>query len=218
MTAADERERLKLVTGEPLSVKKPGEFRLDAFKSTRDPNIANVETLLTALPHYKIADAKDFVRLHPNETTHWSDELCFVNVPIVGQKRDTLHLIAEELAERHLPSNKIERFRLVLATKPHDVFFLCHVPSRNLDNPWNDTNLTACRTAKTRWSQVTSRKGEGVEGYQVTYAKDEDAFPAPRWPKQSLNELIYVTFTGCMILSEDHAGLLRLIGAKQSLA
>ena len=35
---------------------------------------------------------------------------------------------------------------------------------------------------------------------------------------RSLNELIYVTFTGCMILSEDHAGLLRLIGAKQSLA
>jgi hypothetical protein len=93
-----------------FSVKKPGEFKLDAFKSTRDPSIANVETLITALPHYRISDAKDFIRLHPNEATHWSPELCFVNVPIKGQKQDTLHLIAEELAERYLPSNRFSVF------------------------------------------------------------------------------------------------------------
>jgi hypothetical protein len=120
-----DRDRLKVVSDEPLSVKKPDEFDFDAFRSTHDPSIANVATLLTALPHYRIADAKDFVRLHPNETTHWSPELCFVNVPIKGQKQDTLHLITEQLAELYLPSNRIERFRLALATKPHDVPFLC---------------------------------------------------------------------------------------------
>ena len=72
------------------------------------------------------------MRLHPDEETYWSHELCFVNVPIKGQKRDTLHLIDEDLAMRYLPSGKIQRFRLALATKPFDVFFLCHVPSRNL--------------------------------------------------------------------------------------
>ena len=82
-----DRDRLKLVSEEPLSVKKPDEFDFDAFRSTHDPSIANVATLLTALPHYRIADAKDFVRLHPNETTHWSPELCFVNVPIKGKSR-----------------------------------------------------------------------------------------------------------------------------------
>ena len=70
------------------------------------------------LPHHNIAQAKDFVRLHPNEDTYWSPELCFVNVPIKGQKRDTLHLIDEDLAMRYLPSGRILRFRLVLATKP----------------------------------------------------------------------------------------------------
>jgi hypothetical protein len=34
-----------------------------------------------------MAQARDFVRLHPNEETHSSRELCFVNVPIKGQKR-----------------------------------------------------------------------------------------------------------------------------------
>jgi hypothetical protein len=37
------------------------------------------------------------------------------------------------------------------------------------------------------------------------------------WPKQSLDQLIEVTFNGRMILTEDHPGLLRLIGARQSL-
>jgi hypothetical protein len=213
-----DRDRLKVVSDEPLSVKKPDEFDFDAFRSTHDPSIANVATLLTALPHYRIADAKDFVRLHPNETTHWSPELCFVNVPIKGQKQDTLHLITEQLAELYLPSNRIERFRLALATKPHDVPFLCHVPSRNLDNSWNDTNSKACCEAKTNWTLVTSRKPEGIESYKITYARDgNQAFPEPNWPAQSLKDLIQVTFAGRMITSEDHPALLRLIGAKQSL-
>ena len=40
-------------------------------------------------------------------------------------------------------------------------------------------------------------------------------FPAPNWPKQTLDELILVTFNGRMIDKDDHPGLLRLIGAKQ---
>jgi hypothetical protein len=141
-----------------------------------------------------------------------------VNVPIKGQKRDTLHLIEEDLAMRYLPSAKVLRFRLALATKPDDVFFLCHVPSRNTDNTWNESNLKACEQAKTLWTQATSRKEEGVEAYKVDKSRDLDAFPAPKWPSQSLSELIGATFSGRMITSDDHPGLLRLIGAKQDVS
>jgi hypothetical protein len=68
-----------------ISIPKPSTFELDKFKSTRAAAVASVETLQTALPHNKIAAAKDFVRLHPDETKYWSPELCFVNVPITGQ-------------------------------------------------------------------------------------------------------------------------------------
>ena len=47
---------------------------------------------------------------------------------------------------------------------------------------------------------------------------DQDSFPEPSWPKQTLDELILVTFAGRMIDSDNHPGLLRLIGAKQSLS
>ena len=113
--------------------------------------------------------------------TKRSSELCFVSVPIKGQKRDTLHLIDEEIAMKYLPSARIKRFRLALATKPNDVFFLCHIPTRNLDNKFNETALDGCEKAKTLWTEVTSRKEENVDEYKVDFSKDQDAFPEPNW-------------------------------------
>ena len=133
----------------PLKIVKPS--FLEKFKSKRPPNIAGVETLLTPLTLMRIADVGDFVRLHRGEEDYWTCELCFVSVPIKGEKRHMLHLIDEEVAMQHLSSKKIKRQRLALASKPHDVFFFCIVPSQNLDNSWNATALTACEQAKTLW-------------------------------------------------------------------
>jgi hypothetical protein len=200
-----------------VAIEKPEEFSLERFRVKRDPSIGGVATLLTALPHHPIAQAKDFVRVHPNRETHWSPELCFVSVPIKGMKRDTLHIIDEELALQWLPGATILRFRLALASKPHDVFFLCHVPTQNLDNTWNFTNVTACETAMTSWVKATSRRVENVDGYLIKHALSPKAFPDPKWPKQSLNELIKVTFTDRFITADNHPGLLRLLGNVQAI-
>ena len=130
----------------PLAIAKPsGGFDLSKFKSKLAATVANVETLPAALPVHNMAAAKDLVRLHPNEAEYWSDELCFVRVPIKGQKHSILHLINEDLAVQFLEAGEITRFRLALATKPYDVFFLCEVPTQNLDNSWNNTNLEGVR-------------------------------------------------------------------------
>jgi hypothetical protein len=218
MTDEARKPKLEVVVEEPVSVAKPKASGIERFKSKKAAAAANVDTLQTGLPYHNISAAKDFVRLHPNEDEYWSPELCFVNVPIKGQKKDTLHLIDEELALQYLPSGKVLRFRLALASKPFDVFFLCHVPTRNEDNQWNVSNIAACTVAKTKWVQATSRKEEGVEAYKVDYARDTDAFPEPKWPTQTLDELIEKTFVGRMIDRDDHPALLRLIGAKQSVS
>jgi hypothetical protein len=202
----------------PLSIAKPGAFDLDKFRSTRDPTVAGVETLQTPLPILSAAQAKDFIRLHPDEDAYWTPEYCFVSVPVKGVRRPPLHLIVEGLAERYLQPARIARHRLALASKPYDVFFLCHIPTRNLDNSWVDSNLRGCEAAKTAWVEVTSRGDEGVDAYKITVAHNVDTFPEPKWPTQSLDDLIKVTFGGYMINSEDHPGLLRLRGAKQSVA
>jgi len=202
-----------------ISISKPLGFDLEKFKSKRGAAVAAVATLQTGFPVHNIAAAKDFVRLHPDEDAYWISELCFVSVPIKGQKQDTLHLIEEELAMEFLPSARVQRFGLALAAKPFNVFFLCIIPTQHLDNSWVMSNVLACEEAKTRWVQATSRKAEGVEAYKVDYAKSETAFALPEWPKQTMAEILAVTFGGTrMISDENHPGLLRLIGAEQSLS
>ena len=129
-----------------------------------------------------------------------------------------MHLIEEDLAMRFLPSGKILRFRLASATKPNDLFFLCRIPTRNLDNPWNRDNVAACEQAKTLWTQATSRRKEGIDGYLIQKAFHSDVFPEPKWLQQPLPELIERTFAGLTIINEKHPALLRLIGAKQSVS
>jgi hypothetical protein len=192
-------------------ISKPEKFSLSKFKSSRAATIASVSTLPSALPTHSLAQAKDYVRLHPTE---WTDELCFVAVPIKGAPRDSKHLILEDLAVQFLPSARIIRHRLALASKPLDKFFLCEVPSQNLINSWVASNVQACECAKAQWTEATSRKDEGVDSYLVKVADDPDAFPEPNWPTQSIDELIAITFAGRMIETPDHAGLLRLMGRK----
>lgn len=216
---SNEPKHLEVVetSQEQVNIPKPsGGGFLEQFRSKRSDTVG-VEPLLKQLPHYKIAAADDFVRLHPDEENYWSWELCFVSVPILGQKRDTLHFILDDLATQHLPAKRIQRFRLALASKPDNVFFLCHVPSRNLDNQFNATALRACQEAKQTWIQVTSQLEKGIEDYEITPARSEKAFAAPKWPSQSLDELVQATFTGRAIVTPDSPALLRLVGDEQSL-
>jgi hypothetical protein len=196
--------------------KPPKKFSLDKFKSTQAPTISNVDTLPHALPIHSIAQAKDFVRLH-HLNEYWSTELCFVSVPVVGVKGGQLHLIDESIGMRYC-AKKLLRFRLALGSKPFDVFFLCIVPSTNLLNSWNESAVQACMQARVRWVQADSRKDEGHEHYKISYAHDEDAFPNPRWPRQSLEEIIGTTFEGRNIETDTHPALLRLIGKKQDVS
>jgi hypothetical protein len=202
---------------EVTSIKKPeGKPSFDKFKSKKEP-AAKVATLATELPVHNIAEAKDYVRLHPDVDNYWSPELCFVNVPIKGGK-DKLHPIDEDLALKYILSGKIQRFRLALATKPDDVLFLCKIPTRNLDNEWNKTAVKACDQAKTKWTQVTSLKEEGIENYKITCAEEDDGFDEPTWPTggQTLEDMFNTRFSGLCIDRPDHPALLRLRGKKQS--
>jgi hypothetical protein len=209
--------------GKTSSIAKPPQkdkkFDLNLFKSSR-ASAATIERLVPVLPVHSMADAKDFCRLHPDEEAYWSTELCFVNVPVKGQRKDLLHIITEELAFRFLRAGQIIYHRLALATRPFDDFFLCTVPTRNLDNTWNAENLLGSEAAKEGWVLLVSRRKNenqqqgGKEGYEGIPARDVDAFPVPKWPSQSLDELIETTFDGRMIVTDDHAGLARVIGRK----
>jgi hypothetical protein len=196
---------------------KPSGFSLDKFKSKRPIAAAGVKTLIGALQHYPIPEAQDYVRLHPDEKAYWSPELCFVDVPITGMKKDTVHLIDEDLIGLLPAGKKVKRHALALAAKPYNTFFLAHVPTVNLDNSWNESSLQGCRLAKIRWVQLASLKDQGQERYEIGFPGDEDAFPETDWPTDTLEALIGASFVGRTIETADHPGMLRLLGKKQSL-
>ena len=155
-----------------------------------------------------MAAAKDFVRLHPDEASYWSDELCFVNVPVKGQKHNTLHLIDEDLALQFLEAGEIQRFRLALATKPGDVFFLCAGPDAE-----HRQQLEQCQTwkgAKRPRRFGPRRPAARAKASKATRSpspRTRTASPEPNWPTQSLGELIVRAFAGRMIETEDHPAL-----------
>jgi hypothetical protein len=210
----DEAPEPETPKGTPIM--KPAAGDMERFKSKRGAKGAGVVTLQTALPHHPLKDAGDFTKLHPDEEAYWSDELCFVNVPIKGMKRDLLHLIDEDLVPPSVMP-QVKRFRLALATKPNDTFYLCHIPSQNLENGFNATSLQAAEMGKRLW--VKAVREDQAEVYTISFSEDVDAFPEPKWPKQTIYELIAVTFGKDRCIDhDDHPALRRLRGKKQSVA
>jgi hypothetical protein len=205
--------------GEPLpQIDKPAKkFSLNKFKSNA-PLLPGVSALLSALPILKLSEVGDYFRLYPHENLYWTDELYFVSVPIKGAKKDQLHLIDKNIATKYLEPKKILKFRLALATKPYDIFFLARVPTRNLDNSWNESCFKACVESKVKWIEVFSRKEEGYDDYRIKPAIDQNFVPAPTWPTQTMEELLEPTFAGKAIETDDNPALYRLIGKKISNA
>ena len=184
----------------PMSIPKPSKSQLDMFKSTRDPSIAGVETLLTALPHHNMSEAKDWVRLHPDEENYWSPELCFVHR--ADQRAKTRPAASDQRRSgQALPRQRSDPALSLGAGDQSRTTSSFSVTCRRRTSTTPGTTPAcglACRP-RAKWAQATSRKGENAEGYQITYAKDQDSFPEPNWPKQTLDELILVTFNGRMI-------------------
>jgi hypothetical protein len=117
----------------------------------------------------------------------------------------------------------VQYFRLALGTKPYNVYFLCHIPVRNLDNVWNATNLDGCIKAKTLWVKVISKKDRNTEGYEVIVSKSEmegrgSPFPEPMWPSDDIDTLIAATFEGRMIMETTDPARLRLVGDRQKIS
>jgi hypothetical protein len=204
-------------------VNKPVKGNLDRFKAKRSDKPGGIPATPKALPVHSIAQAQDFVRLHPDMEKMWSDVMYVVRVPVKGQKGEKggiLHLITEDLVPKL--SRKVKRIRLALAAKPDNSLFLCSIPDENMDNAYNATALRACeRSAAEGFLEVVSLKAQGTEDYEINPAEDREtgggAAP-PNWPVvESIYEIIEEAFKGHMIESENDPAFKRLIGAKQNL-
>jgi hypothetical protein len=209
-------DNLKVVSSAPAVEQPPDDYDLSAFKPKAVLN--KLETAPGALLVHKVGDVKDFFMVHPDEENWWSCELSFINVPVKGSK-GIVHLILDDLVNRHINRlrGKVQYRRLALATKPErGHLFLLSVPTRNLDNIYNQHAIDAIERAKTQYMMVTPY--EDKDGYIVETTEDPAYFPAPDWwpTTQTINKLIKTTYADRMIVSEDDPNLKRLIGGSQT--
>jgi len=190
---------------------------LNKFKSKRAPGLPGTNSRPDVLDIRRIGELKDYVRVSPLEH-HWSEEFCFTAVPIDGQKDSIMHLITEELAEKYLPPKLVLRFQLALASgATKGSFFLCVVPSKNLNNGYNQSARDCCIEGKHRWVMASALKEKNQERYHVNYAEDEDFAPTPDWESMpTVDELLLTKFAGLLSIdTPDHPALLRRRGKRQ---
>ena len=210
------RPKLEVVSPTDLSepIPIPGEFSLEKFKSTQAASLAGVETLLTALPQCSIAQAKDFVRLHPDEDAYWSPELCFVSRPnqrpearyYASDRRDVGQAIP---AERPHCSGFVWRSR----PNPTTYFFSAKSPAA----AWTISGTPPIR----RLASKQKRCGRKLPHDETRISKatkstrlEPRRFPRAKVANASLRKLLEVTYAGRTIETHDNPALLRLIGAK----
>ncbi len=71
---------------------------------------------------------------------------------------------------------------------------------------WNECALEAANLARDSWLRVVANMGLGA--YDLFKASGD--LPAPEWPTESFQTLMYIAFKGRKIESPDHAVIKRL--------
>ena len=151
----------------PLTIAKPSDkFDLNKFKSKRPPTIAGVETLLTALPVMRIADANDWFGCTRPKTTIGRPS-CASCRSRSREKRDMLHLIDEDIAMQYLPAKKIKRQRLALACEAaRHLLSSASYRRRTWTTRGTRRRSRPASKAKTQWVQACLAQGGRRRGLQ----------------------------------------------------
>ena len=106
--------------------------RVDKFKSKRAATSYGVDNLVDGCLIRRLENSQGLLPPPPGRGRVLVGRIVLRHGSGERLERNSLHLIAEDLAVEYLPSGKVLRFRLALGSKPYDVFFLAHVPSQNL--------------------------------------------------------------------------------------
>src|SRR5260370_2281712 len=73
-------------------IAKPPAYDMKRFLSKTPDTIAKVGVIPAILPQYRIADANDFVRLHPDRENSRSEQLCFLELPTPVMRSHSTHV------------------------------------------------------------------------------------------------------------------------------
>ena len=163
-------------------IQKPSAFSLDKFKSKRPTaRPASVPCWapcrITLSPKRRISSG--YTRMRPIGRPSCASSLCRSS----GRRRCSL-----DPPDRRGSRDQVSAGRedhpacLALASKPYDVLFLGHVPTTNLDNSWNESNL-AVASRRGALGAIDESEGPGAEATR-SRSRIRRRSPSPNGPRR----------------------------------
>lgn len=141
------------------------------------------------------------------------DEACWFPTMVIELKdTNETYLVTPEIRPHLIEETTlVPRMLVVAVARPHNMVFIWPIGLPDLDgklNPWHASAMDAASRAKERWVRVQANK-QG-SGYNVS-TTDAD-LPPPKWPEESMADLLRIAFKGRVIDRLDHPVLRGLRG------
>ncbi|MGY8679555.1 hypothetical protein Q2941_17415 [Bradyrhizobium sp. UFLA05-153] len=139
---------------------------------------------------------QSWVRVHPDPAYH--RDLCILEDKDEREVYYVPATVSEAMSDEAVDAS------VYLAIDRQGRVFLWPIklPNRTTgkDNSWNVSAREAAQLAMRKWVRLKADMGNG--GYDVWVATAE--IPEPKWPKESMDEILKIAFKHYCIADEDH--------------
>lgn len=167
----------------------------------------NERKLRTLVTYGKLPPEK-YIRVRPKAE---ADYPCLL---LQAKKPSDQYLVAESLhsvLQEHV-RNAFIRMAVDRDGEPYLVSEIAADSGAKLHR-WNASWNMALKIAESRWVRVKANLATGT--YEVFAATDDLA--TPRWPEESIEELVEMAFNGRVISDADHPVVNRVLGKSSGL-
>ena len=202
-------EASEATKGEPRETGTPGKKRkinLDRVKAkASQQSVIGVTTEYTVIP-IRNPKPDEFFRVTPGEGYS-------MDVNILQMKTDNeWYLVDEDILPEIQLESQLKVMQLYVCVTQNSTPFVCLIPLPDSDgrlNSWHESGHKSMEEAKNFWVRRQADKSNG--GYLITKASNAQ-LPDPKWPTESLEDLIEKAFDRYYIDTIDHPVLRRLRG------
>jgi hypothetical protein len=203
-----------LPTTEPsANGSRPAEVVYDPLKlsslRSKSSVLKGVSTMQSRVPIEHRPAQGVWVRVRPGETYTEIIDLLVATNTSNSADRNNLYVVTD--AVRPDLEMFVRPHKVAVGMTYHDKVIFLWVRSLSVgNNSWTDSALKAMTTAQTAW--VTMETDQPLSEYKVHVAPNNSQWGEPKWPDQTLEELVMTAFRDRVIRSLDHPIAARLLG------
>lgn len=198
-------------TGKPAEVKKPATqakafdpFDPESIRLAEQDRVTLGVDAVCVEMQARRPKRQEWVRTHPTKVA----DTCLFKL----EEADEFYLVVPDMRPHSDLFEMTAPYRIQLATNRAGSPFLwiARYPADDggAGSSWHRSGLNCQRLAETQWIRVTADRGAGAYVPHTTTAKSPD----PKWPGNSMRDLLELCFRARVIDSPDHLILKMLRG------